>query len=390
MILQVIFTILLIVYILPYLANHTNLIGKCYAKLFIWLQEFCNLCLIRSKLPSIDKTNEDANTFITSYSKWFYWTMNYDKYRMNAYDEAIKKLSSHVTYNWIDIGSGAHMPMSRLVLKNKVASHIHAVESNPTSYASACHIRSNLEKKQQDLISLYSCYSTDLSKDILPQPTAIIHEIIGTVSSSEGAVSSIVDLLSKFPTINQIIPYRFGTLCVPVSWPSTSVVSSFASLLFGGSISISREAGVQCLYNAPKTWMAEPQLIEEYSLPILKEMSKSQDNYTSKKTVNIPITRRDICCGLYLSPLIQCDIQDIHGMNINGLKTKTNWGVEYVSLGNDKALFLEIGDVLEVQFTAFIDKDCPTYCINVLHLSNNTRRQIYNNKWKGPQDNMMI
>lgn len=394
---------LLLTLILPYLANHTNFIGKLYARFFIWLQESCNLCLIRSRLPSIGETNKDAHTFIGSYTRWFYSCMCLDKYRMGAYKKAIAKIandSKYKSYNWIDIGTGADMPLSRLLLDSKVANHIHAIESNQDAYLSAKNIKSSLEKKRgKNLITLYSCYSTDLSPDIDPQPTAIVHEIVGTVSSSEGAVSSVLGILRKFPNISQLVPYRFGTLCVPVSWPITNLSSSMASLLYGGSWSISRESGIQCLYNPTKTWMAEPQLIEDYTLPLLKAMTKTKekDSDPIKTIVQIPITRRDICCGLYLSPLIQCGPDSSDNSiesEINGMKSKTNWGIEFVCFGNDKALWLDVGDVLEVGFTANVAESCPSYHIDVIlfrsSCSHKQGQSIFSLDWKGPQDNMMI
>lgn len=371
--------------VLPWLANNTNIVGKVYAKLFYWFQESCNLCLIRSKLPSIDATNKNVHTFIESYSKWFYFAMIFDKYRMSAYTKAIEKIkeSKSAKSNWIDIGTGAHMPLSRLLLHNNVVNHAHAIEANTASYASAQEIKSRLmTKEEQNMVTLHCCYSTDLKSTVEPQPSAIIHEIVGTTASSEGAVSTLLDVLSRFPNINQLVPYRFGTLCVPVSRPSINIASSLASLVYGGAWSISQEAGIQCLYNPPQTWMSKPQLVENYSLLTLKEMVNSGSEVYENK-VKIIINRRDFCCGLYLAPFIQC-MPD--GCEIDAMKDKTNWGVEFISFGS-KSLWLEKDDCLEINFKASVE-NCPSYSLDVFYTDKSIN--IFSMKWKGPQDNMSI
>ena len=381
---------------LSWCANYTDTVGKLYARLFIWLQETCGLTLVRARLNSIEKTNKDAQTFIGSYSKWFYWVMCLDEYRMRAYQNSIRALVNEGKGPtvWLDVGAGAHTPLTLLILK--YLKYVHAVESNGLTFKCATALKRTLEVKTQDRITLHNCYSTELDATAIePQPEAVIHDIVGTVASNEGAVSAIRDVFRRFPRVTRMIPRKFSTLCVPVSRPTVSFTSSLASIFFGGAWYISEEAGVQCLYNPSRsTWMSTPASVEEYGVAEMK--TSVHGNKGGEKSRVFSISRSDYCVGLFFSPLINCsDHENDEDTTIHGLLQNTNWGVEYVSFGRE-GIYLEAGDQLKVNFVAHVDGECPTYSVDVLGI-----RKVYLGKplpqrlsatqqWKGPQDNMLL
>jgi predicted RNA methylase len=64
-----------------------------------------------------------------------YWMMCLDPYRLNAYEEAIRQYGKQQKKAvWLDIGTGAHMPLTRLLIKYGVAEHVYAVEANRETY----------------------------------------------------------------------------------------------------------------------------------------------------------------------------------------------------------------------------------------------------------------
>lgn len=360
-------------------ANCTDLVGVKYARFFIWLQETCGLTLIRSRLAV---ANKDAQTFIGSYSRWFYWVMCLDEYRMRAYRNAIRALATESQGAvWLDVGTGAHMPLTRLLLQQppNVVAHVHAVEANQLAFASAKALQRKLGVQHR--VTLHQCYSADLvASTVQPQPTAVIHEIIGTTASSEGVVFALRDVFRRWPGGTRMLPHRFATLCVPVSQPTIGIASAVASCFFGGTWRIATTAGIQCLYNPPRaTWMAAPGLVEEYGLQEMKAPSAR-----SGRTLLLAITRSGTCTGLFFAPLIHCSPD---GATINGLLQKTNWGVEYLCFG-DQSMYVEAGDQLKVNFTAQVDQDCPTYSVTVSHTSRVGHSIVL--AWRGPQDNMLI
>lgn len=396
MIIAIIFYFSISIYVLfrfgSYLANRTDRVGKLYAKFFIYLQETHNLCLIRKKLNSCTQTNQSENTFISSYSKWFYHTMCLDKYRMNAYKNAVESIDEKS--NWVDIGTGSHMPLTNLLLNAKIANHVHAVESNPDALKSAINMMNNQDTNANLVnVTLHPYYSTDLRSNIIPQPESIIHEIIGTVSSSEGAVASVFDLIQKYPSIRRMIPQSFGTQCVLVSNPNKFIVtwSRIFSYLYGGSTSISNNTpGIQCLYNPPSTrvWLSEPKLLEMYHFnDFFNNRHHVSGHPTKSNRIEFLILSTDKCSGLYFAPLINCLSYHRKDCEINGLLQKTNWGVEYLSFGQE--ILLQAGDKVEIDFTAVnvYNESCPNYTLKLYV----PRIQFnFSTKWKGPQDNMMI
>lgn len=127
--------------VVSWCANYTDIVGMRYVRLFIWVQETCGLTLIRARLALA--TNKDAQTFICSYSKWFYWVMCLDEYRMRAYRTAIRAVVTPSV--WLDIGTGAHMPLTRLLLQQPQVTHIHAVEVHQLAFESATAVTCDTE-----------------------------------------------------------------------------------------------------------------------------------------------------------------------------------------------------------------------------------------------------
>jgi hypothetical protein len=387
--------LVLIFKVASWCANYTDRVGKVYAHCFLWLQHR-GLTLVRARLPSVATTNKDARTFIASYSKWFYWVMCLDECRMRAYEAAVARERGSGAV-WVDVGTGAHMPLTRMLLSQRspgsgdpAAAHVHAVESNPLALESARALRHSLPAEERDCITVHGCYSSQLAASALrPAPDAIIHEIVGTVASSEGAVSALSLLARRLPRVTRMIPHRFATLCMPVSHPSVSLVSSAASLLFGGTCRIQTDSGVQCLYNPPRTaWLAcAPAVIEEYTLEGLRAMTSTVHGSLAL----IPVGRSGHFSGLYLAPLIHCASDGGDPLTtVNGLTQVTNWGVEYVSFGQH--LPVEVGDKLSVSFTVDFATDCPSYSVGVRLVSSRDvpSSPLLTAHWRGPQDNMLI
>ncbi|CAF3385260.1 unnamed protein product [Rotaria sp. Silwood2] len=114
-----------------------------------------------------------------------------DPFRLNAYEEAIRQYGQQKQQKavWLDIGTGAHMPLTRLLIKYGTAQRVYAVEANREAYLFAKNLREHLPDEEKRKILLYGCYSKNVdwhAQD--PRPNAIIHEIIGCISSDEGCI----------------------------------------------------------------------------------------------------------------------------------------------------------------------------------------------------------
>lgn len=376
--------------LLCWLVNHTDSFGRLYAMLFIWLQERLNISIVRSKLRV---QNQNVFTFIKTYSRWFYWVMCLDRYRMNAYKEAVKQAYKHSSSikersitSWLDIGTGAHMPLTRLLLEQKAAKHVHAVEANSKTYRCARKLHQSMPSLKSK-VTLHNEYSADINWSLHePRPQAIIHEIVGTVSSAEGCIKVVHDTIAQLKHVSLCIPYEIGTYCIPVSHPKISWLSTISSILCGGPMNISSERGVQCIYNPPKNVFlsTSPQFVEKF---VLEKAQPSECLRTNIEFI-VESNHEENWSGFYLSPYVLTANQLENGKyTIDGLKQNTCWGVCYINMvSKSEKLTVKKGDKIKVLFQANLSEECPSYqleaWINDIH--------VPSVNWKGPQDNMMV
>ncbi|CAF0719350.1 unnamed protein product [Adineta steineri] len=310
----------------------------------------------------------DLRTFVDSYGGMGYWLMQLDRHRHRAYMEAARrayvrfpKAQGPNTVTWLDIGTGPRMPLTRMVLENKVTEHVHAVEANSNTYRRAKALQESTPYLQNK-VTLHEGYSSDINwNQCDPRPCAIIHDILGTVSSEEGCVQILHNTMKNIENVSLHIPHEFGTYCIPVSRPKVSWLSSICSILFGGPASVSLEKGVQKLYNPPMDILLckSAQLVEKFesaNIPSIKYLTK-------KITFIVDATHGKDWVGFYLAPYILTmpHLEDGKGI-IDGLKQNTNWGVKYVTMMDDtKGIKVKPGDNITVSFHTDFTHECPLY-----------------------------
>ncbi|CAF3901248.1 unnamed protein product [Rotaria sp. Silwood1] len=285
---------------------------------------------------------------------------------MNAYEEAIRQYGQQQQKAvWLDIGTGAHMPLTRLLLKYKVAEHVYAVEANSKTYQFAKTLRENLSDEEKRKISLYGCYSKDVDWHAQnPRPNAIIHEIVGCVSSDEGCIKVMHDTIKNLnENVSLCIPYSIGTLCMPVSRPKLSLTSSFCSFLLCTSMRIVKKVGIQGMFNPPKdAFLCETaQFIEKF---ILQDyVKKPLDKCRIFKTKFIVEKSTAKWAGFYLAPYILTSMNNTNGVGeINALKRMTNWPVHYIQMYDYRnGRNVKKGDKIHIVFETDLTTECPTF-----------------------------
>ena len=350
-----------------WLSFKTNLFAYAYASLFFALQYKWNVTYVAPAVPNLATNKRTTDkSFRIEYSLLIYWILNLDSCRMNAYEEAVRqcqqKQRKHV---WLDIGTGAHMPLTRLLIKHGVAEHVLAIESDQRTCKHARKFRQSMSDEDKEKISLYECHSDNIDWQTHHlRPDAIIHEIVGAVSSDEGCVKAMHDTLNSLNgNVSICIPYRIGTLCIPVSFPKLSILSSLCSLVLLRSCRIAKKCGVQPLVNPPKDiFLSEtPQLIETYVA--LEDWKKSLDKYTTFKTKFIVNKKETQWTGFYLAPHILTAEDNTNGAaEIDGLKHKTSWNVSYVHMFDDsQGIKVQKGDEIHLVFHSKLDDMCPKY-----------------------------
>ncbi|CAF3920444.1 unnamed protein product [Rotaria sp. Silwood1] len=336
-----------------------------------------------------NSTDKKRNVFglIDRYDPFIYWRMCLDSYRLNAYEEAIRQHRQlQQKAIWLDIGTGAHMPLTRLLIKYGVAERVYAVEANREAYQFAKTLREHLPNEEKRKIALSGCYSKNVdwhAQD--PRPNAIIHEIVGCISSDEGCIKVMHDTIRNLNgDVSLCIPYKIGTLCMPVSRPNISLVSSFCSLLLSTSMRIVKKAGIQGMFNPPKdAFLCETsQFIENFILQdyVRKPLDKCR-RFETKFIVEKSTAK---WTGFYLAPHILTSIDNRNGAaEIDGLKRMTCWPVRYVQMyDHRKAINVKQGDEIHIVFESDLTDECPTYRLEAWANNDYLLRSSF--AWKGP------
>lgn len=374
-------------YIFCWLAHYTHFFGHQYARLFYALMQRFNVTYVILPMKNPVNKTKDVFDLIDCYDPSIYWTLCLDTLRMNAYEEAVRQCAQHQEKAvWLDIGTGAHMPLTRLLIKYGVAEHVYAVEANRSAYQYARTLREHLPDNEKQKISLDGCYSKSIdwyAKD--PRPNAIIHEIIGCISSDEGCIKVMHDTIENLrDDVFLCIPYQIGTLCVPVSRPKLSLFSAFSSFFLFSSMKIMKNIGIQVLFNPPKeTLLCEtPQFIENFIL--LDYARKPLDKCTTLKTKFIVEKSMVQWTGFYLAPFILTTKDSKNGVaEINGLKQITNWPVFYIQMYNyGEAINVKQGDEIHILFQSDLTTECPTYRLEAWLNDDSLMRSAF--AWRGP------
>ncbi|CAF5044062.1 unnamed protein product [Rotaria sp. Silwood1] len=278
------------------------------------------------------------------------------------------------------------MSLTRLLIKYETAEHVYAVEASREAYCFAKNLRGRLPDEEKRKIFLYGCYSKNIDWHAQnPRPNAIIHEIIGCIPLDEGCIKVMHDTI-KNPNgeVYSCIPYKIGTLCMPVSRPKRSRISSFCSFILSSSMKIIKDVGIQGMFNPHKdAFLCEtPQFIEEF---ILQDyVRKPLESHRVFKTKFIVEKRTGKWAGVFLAPHVLTSKDNRNGIaEIDGLKRMTNWPVRYVQMYYyQKAIDVKQGDEIHVVFESDLTKECPTYRLEAWVNNNYLLRSSF--AWIGP------
>jgi amino acid adenylation domain-containing protein/thioester reductase-like protein len=142
-----------------------------------------------------------------------YYAMTHDTRRNARYQAAIRRLVPGKVV--LDIGTGKDAILARLCAAAG-ARHVYALERQPEAYRQA--IRTVAQAGLSDLITVLF---GDAQTATLPEPVDVcVSELIGTIGSSEGAVSILNDAHRFLKPDGRMIPERCLTNIAAVSLPA--------------------------------------------------------------------------------------------------------------------------------------------------------------------------
>jgi len=309
-------------------------LGYVIARIFYFLQRTCGITIFHG--------SNVEHEHIAHYHATPYWIMTLDTIRTARYERAIKR---HVAARRVlDLGTGAHLLLARIA-RQAGAKHIDALEANSESFQAA---RSFAKKARlDDTIAVHEGYSFDIK---MAQPCDIlIHEIVGEIASSEGALLAVQDAARRQLTSDaQIMPQKLRSRLMLVSKISPgSPISSGLSYLFGGRTGQLRENGVQTIYNLNRRShiLERAAVVEDWDFRDIEAVREMDLVKTWQDRVSPNRTTEAV--GFVLWPEIDLDGQS--DTFIDGLRI-TNWSHVFFSFYAN-AMTVSPSDEVTIEFT---------------------------------------
>jgi hypothetical protein len=353
-------------------ADAEDLLGRFLARLFYFSQRALGCSIV---VPRVASQSADSREFVEGYSNAFHWIMLEDAARTRAYESAARDPALCRGRRFLDIGAGARMPLSTMVLRGGAA-EVDAIEANPRTYRRAASFRESLAASRKDRIRLHLGFSTDI--ELGHRGDALVHELIGTIASSEGMVHCIADAQERLLAAGAlIIPARVATLLVPVERPPMLRRSAIASWLATGETGLDRRAGVQIVYNPPRgvRLNSKPAIVEEFDAAAGSPPMREQMVQGTRHAIAM---ERD---GFFSGFLLACRVVTSDGAPvIDALNQLTNWGQVYAQMVEEPVRVAK-GDVIHVEFHVDAREFTPSYRLRVAFPSAPQANEI---AWKGP------
>jgi len=349
----------------------SDLLARFLAWLFYFSQRVLKCTIV---VPKAANQSTDNREFVDSYSNTFYWIMLKDAVRMAAYEAAGTDPALCRGKRFLDIGTGARMPLSMMVLRGDAA-HVDAIEGNPRTYRRAAAFCESLSASAEDKIRLHLGLSTDI--ELGQCGDALIHEIIGTIASSEGMVHSIADAQERLLVAGaQIIPERVATILIPVSRPPIRPRSAIASWIATGETGLDRGCGVQIVFDPSKRirLSSTPVVVEQFNCSADAPPMRSQMVQDTCHTIAM---ERD---GWFSGFLLGCHVVTHAGIRaIDGLNQLTNWGQMYAQMV-ERPVRVAKNELIRVEFHVDAREFTPSYRLAVAFPKSGQANEI---AWQG-------
>jgi len=353
-------------------ADADDVLGHSLARLFYFSQRALGCSIV---VPRVESQAADSREFVEGYSNTFHWIMLEDAFRRQAYESAAADAALCRGRRFLDVGTGARMPLSMMVLRGGAA-RVDAIEANPRTHRRAASFLESLDAPARDRIRLHLGFSTDL--ELAHRSDALVHELIGTIASSEGMVHCIADAQERLLVPGApIIPSRVATALVPVERPPVRRRSIIASWIATGESRLDRRVGVQIVYNPPPgIWLSStPVVVEEFDCASGAAALRDQMVRCSQHAI---FMERDGCFSGFL---LGCHIVTCAGVPaIDALTQITNWGQVYAQMV-EEPVHVAKGEVIHVEFHVDAREFTPSYRLRVAFPASGQLSEI---AWKGP------
>lgn len=269
------------------------------------------------------------------YDEVLYYAMTYDEARNEKYEAAIRRLVPGRTI--VDIGTGKDVFLSRLSIEAGAAK-AYAIEVLPEAFGQAVRLVRSLRLEDRIVLIQGRAESVELPERV----DLCVSEIIGTIGSSEGAVTILNDSRRFLKPGGQMIPYRCITKIAAARLPDSiafnpafgPVPGHYAGRVFeavGGPIDVRL-----CIRRFPLDHiLSDAGIFEEL------DFSRPGDP-EFRRPVTLTIHRADRLDGF----LLWINLHTAEGLVIDNLEKETSWLPVFFPIF-DEGISVEPGDRVE-------------------------------------------
>ena len=173
----------------------------------------------------LDENVINSKSVADSFIQSCYTLMTTDINRTNTYKSWIEGASNHLSYlTWFEVGPGADACLSKFVLDKYTNSKYIGIETNKFAYESAKKKLKNYSNAK--LIKAYvdTNFVANKALGVPKSVDYILHEIFGTIASSEGVGMVLHKLKQLYPSSISIPSYA-QTFIVPLNLTCSDIIN---------------------------------------------------------------------------------------------------------------------------------------------------------------------
>jgi PRMT5 arginine-N-methyltransferase len=296
------------------------------------------------------------------YPDWIYEVMETDEVRNQAYREAIRGAVSNKVV--LELGTG-RKALWATICARAGARKVYAIEANPKSYESSLKYLKDHAIQNVELIHGFSD-----RVDVPERCEVLVHDLIGSIGSSEGMVPFIEDVKRRMLTPDAVlIPRRCTTYAVLTEDPRLRLRETIFSYCARGFKRLESLSFVRFFGFPASAVLSEPKIFEDIVFALPPELQNDRH-------LRFEIMRDGRLRGVCFFIRLHLD----ETKYVDTWEHRTNWFIPYVRL--KAATSVKKGDLVEVSVRADISGN-PTYALRLTHTTGNSTREIGSHSWSG-------
>lgn len=296
------------------------------------------------------------------YPDWIYGVMETDEVRNQAYRAAIRDAVSNKVV--LEMGTGRKALWATICAKSG-ARKVYAIEANPKSYGSSLKYLKDNGVRNVELI-----YGFSDRVEVPERCEVLVHDLIGSIGSSEGMVPFIEDVKRRMLTPDAVhIPKRCTTYAVLTEDPRLRLREAIFSYCARGFKRFNSLSFVRFFGFPASAVLSEPKIFEDIAFDAAPELQNDRQ-------LRFEILRDGQLRGVCF--FIRLHLDDTN--RVDTWEHRTNWFIPYVRL--KAATSVKKGDLVEVSVRADISGN-PTYSLRLTHTTGTSTREIGSHSWSG-------